>query len=260
MDWNRVIERNSEVLRRIVTMLVAMAGLPFVIDRKAKVTLPRHLRSSVIRLLRPAESAMRRLIIVAARGLEVTLRPPRPPKPPIVPHEAELRRLGIAVTLSPRQIAALAAEARRAAARAARRAAAAPSLSFRLTDPHLRLGPRRRYVPKHCVPRIGWGDRPPPPPPLTPNDPVDALRLALRLRALAAALDDLPGQAKRFARWRARCSRALKAGRFHRLSPMRPGPGYGLRRRYSRRPRHEVDDLLYNLHYFAFVALKPDTS
>ena len=33
---------------------------------------------------------------------------------------------------------------------------------------------------------------------------INAARLALRLTTLAAALDDLPGQAKRFARWKAR--------------------------------------------------------
>jgi hypothetical protein len=35
------------------------------------------------------------------------------------------------------------------------------------------------------------------------RDPVDAARLALRLTALGSVLDDLPGQARRFARWRA---------------------------------------------------------
>ena len=37
-----------------------------------------------------------------------------------------------------------------------------------------------------------------------PNDPVDATRLGLRFAALVSALDDLPRQAKRCARWRAR--------------------------------------------------------
>jgi hypothetical protein len=40
--------------------------------------------------------------------------------------------------------------------------------------------------------------------PLTPDDPIDATRIALRLQALERALDDLPGHARRFARWRHR--------------------------------------------------------
>ncbi len=73
MDWNAAIEKNREALKRILAALVAMAGLA---DCRAG-TLPRHLHRAVLRLLRPAESAARRLVIVAARGLVVTLPPPR---------------------------------------------------------------------------------------------------------------------------------------------------------------------------------------
>jgi hypothetical protein len=38
----------------------------------------------------------------------------------------------------------------------------------------------------------------------SPGDLVDATRLGLRFAALTSALDDLPRQAKRFARWPAR--------------------------------------------------------
>jgi hypothetical protein len=44
-------------------------------------TLPRRLHRAVLRLLRPAESAARRLVVVAARDIVVTLPPPRPRKP-----------------------------------------------------------------------------------------------------------------------------------------------------------------------------------
>src|SRR5690606_23170764 len=57
------------------------------------------------------------------------------------------------------------------------------------------------------------------PPPPSPDDPIDATRLGYRLAALAAALDDLPGQARRFARWQAHKAR----GRSRRVSPLRPG-------------------------------------
>jgi hypothetical protein len=76
MDWNAAIEKNREALKRVLAMLVAMAGL-----RAPAPTLPRHLHRTVLGLLRPAEAAARRLIIVMARGLVLALPRPRKPKP-----------------------------------------------------------------------------------------------------------------------------------------------------------------------------------
>src|SRR6187401_25372 len=86
MDWHLAIEKNREALKRVLAMLVAMAGLAVLpagdrVDWRSAPTLPRHLHRFVLRLLRPAEAAARRLIIVAARGLVVELAPPRTPKP-----------------------------------------------------------------------------------------------------------------------------------------------------------------------------------
>ncbi len=106
----------------------------------------------------------------------------------------------------------------------------------------------------------------------------------MRLAALASALDDLPGQALRFARWRAARDAAVaqdrnrdKAGtqdkardaagaqdervrdrtRFRRIWPLRPGRPPGGRRR----PTHEVHEVLRDLQWFAVKALeRPDTS
>jgi len=77
MDWNAAIENNREALKRVLAMLVAMAGL----DGGRPATLPRHLHRAVLSLLRPAEAAARRLIIVAARGIVVALPPASPRKP-----------------------------------------------------------------------------------------------------------------------------------------------------------------------------------
>jgi hypothetical protein len=90
MDWNLAIEKNREALKRILAALVAMAGLtgadprfpsPLILSLSkerggGRDTLPRYLHTAVLRLLRPAESAVRRLIIVAARGVVVP--PPHP--------------------------------------------------------------------------------------------------------------------------------------------------------------------------------------
>ena len=75
MDWARAIERNSEALKGIIDDLFAMLGL----DDDTTVSRISHpLHRAVLRLLRPAESAVRRLIVIAARGLVVKLAPSRP--------------------------------------------------------------------------------------------------------------------------------------------------------------------------------------
>src|SRR5687767_6930651 len=75
MDWALAIERNSEALKAIVAALFAMLGLA---GGAAVARIPRALYRAVLGVLRPAESAMRRLIVIAARGLEVKLAPARP--------------------------------------------------------------------------------------------------------------------------------------------------------------------------------------
>jgi len=241
-------------------------------------TIPRHLWRAILRLLRPAEAAARRLIIAAARGITVTLPPPRERKPKPVPAEQFLRSLGIAVRMTPAEMARAAAEARRAAAAAGRTPVPARrrSVSLLLFDPLTR--PERnggRSVPAHAVPRIMLPGVTEPfsmPQLPSPDDFVSAARLVQRLTALAAALDDLPGQAKRFARWKARRDQGLT----RRISPLRPGrpPGGRLTRfdpaafsgtgelgkRASRKIR-EVDEILAHAHSLARYALEnPDTS
>jgi hypothetical protein len=110
-------------------------------------------------------------------------------------------------------------------------------------------------VPRISVPGFSEPFRIPPPP--SADDAIDATRLALRLSALARVLDDLPREARRFARWKAR----RKAGLVRRTWPLRPGRPPGCRPANDGRPWHEVDDVLDTVHGLAFWALeKPDTS
>jgi hypothetical protein len=158
-------------------------------------------------------------------------------------------------------------------------------LSFPLFDPLRRF---HRRQPARCgVPRIsfpGFGEPFPIPPPPSADDPINAARLALRLAALGRVLDNLPREARRFARWRARrdlASRAkspsplwgsegrarqvalpgkVRGGGNRRVWPLRPGrpPGH---RPANHGPRHEVHDILDVTHGLAFWALeKSDTS
>ncbi|MFI0847026.1 hypothetical protein [Mesorhizobium sp. IMUNJ 23232] len=287
MDGNAAIEKNREALKRILAMLVGMAEMA-----GGASTLPRHLYRAILRLLRPAESAARRLIIATARGIVVNLPPPRPrkPKPKIADTVAAMRRLGLAVNLSKQDFARYEAERKAAERRAAR----PRTMSLPLFDPpKYPFRVRRRHVPGRGVPRIwvpGFSERvplPPPPRPPSPDDPIDAARLGLRLAALGAALDDLPKQAKRFARWKARCDAAVAemrqigsavvvrgrtargTVRFQRTRPLWLGrPPGGRLSPYdpdARRLKNvrEIDEILAHVHALALDALNPlraDTS
>jgi hypothetical protein len=318
MDGRLAIENNLQALKRILAGLVAMAGLgasPREDARQGKAeppahrnTLPRHLRLAILRLLRPAESAARRLIVAAARGLVVTLPPLRARKPKPAAADPVLRRFGIAVTLPPgailprsRGVSSRFAEGKsivpvgrwkagerrdaaqeRGPGRPGTTARVLPlaspimdsaggggsrgAISLPLFDPPRRFRRRiGRTVPAHAAPRILLPGIIAPhvlPPPPSRDDPIDATRLNLRLAALAAALDDIEGQAKRFARLQARRKQAPA----RRIWPLRPGrpPGgrltrYDPSKLHGRRVR-EVDEILAHAHALALHALRPPDS
>jgi hypothetical protein len=221
MDWARAIDRNSEALKAIVAALfVMLAGATVA-------RLPRPLHRAVLSVLRPAESATRRLTVIAARGLVVKPAPARPmPQGPI-------------------------GRGRRT------------RLSFQLFDPrkrfaHERLRPGPRALPRVHIfgsdPRVTALWSPPPAPAPPPRDGhIDASRLALRLQALKLALDDLPRQARRLVRLRARREK-VPSLKFK--SPLRPGRPPG----HRRIPVHEVDHVLAECHGLARDAMAPDTS
>ncbi|MFI0845997.1 hypothetical protein [Mesorhizobium sp. IMUNJ 23232] len=312
MDGSATIERYREALKHILLMLVGMAemgfgrplslvlgeaavaprpGRPGKTGRKKPspaLCLPRHLYRAILLLLRPAESAARRLIIAASRGIVVTLPRfrPRKPKLKISDTVAAMRRLGLAVNLSKQDFARYEAERKAAERRAARSRGQNLSLLDPLKYP-FRI--RRKYVPAHAAPRIrSFADDAPyhrPPPPPSRDDPIGAAKLTLRLDALGRVLDDLSGQAQRFARWKARNDAALQrdkaardaaaAGgkhgpvRFRRFSPLRRGPAPGCRLRCfdpdapRRKNIREVDEILAHANAMAHYALdhpRRDTS
>jgi hypothetical protein len=179
----------------------------------------------VLRVLRPAESAVRRLIVVAARGLVVKVAPSRSmPKGQMIGKGSGPSRP-----------------------------------AFKLCD-------KRIFFPELDNPRVKYAKYPPrihvfpydtlvpiarPAPP--PDGLINGARLARRLQALKAALEDLPRQARRMARWRVR-REAMPNPKFK--SPLRPGQPPGHRRRKI----HEVDEILADCHWLAWEALKPNTS
>lgn len=105
---------------------------------------------------------------------------------------------------------------------------------FALLDTMKRFN-RKRYVKRVSVPRIRslnddvpWSPPPPVRLPQTPYDRLSDRPLLRRVVALAYALNELPKQAQRFAKWRAR----RDAGLTRRFSPLRAGypPGWPPRR------------------------------
>jgi hypothetical protein len=230
MDWDLAIKRNREALNAIVAALFTMLGL---VGEATVLRIPKPLHSAVLRVLRPAESAVRRLIIIVARGLVVKVAPSRPmPKGKMIGKGG-----GNSVP------------------------------SFRLFDtrkdfPELRQ--RRVKYAKH-PPRVLFlgpdsrvDDLWPRPLPVAASAPppdglVNAERISRRLQALKSALEDLPRQAKRLVRARARREK-VPSLKFQ--SPLRPGRPPG----HRRKPTHEVDEILANCHWLAWEAMKPDTS
>jgi hypothetical protein len=259
MDWNAAIEKHHEALTHILASLVAMAGLGLGVKPSPAPTLPRHLRLAVLRLLRPAESATRRLIIALARGLVVTLPPPR--KAP------QAGKTKIVPTILSNGVGTGIAMPSAAPGGSPSACAKPRALSLPLFDP-MQHPFRPRRPQQNGVPRISFPGFTQPFPaasrrPPAPDDAVDSGHLGRRLEALASALDDLPRQALRFARWRTRRdaagaqSKPRAAGRLRRVWPLRMGRPPGSRRR----PSHEVHDVLTAAHGLAFWALEhPDTS
>ncbi|MGL4487919.1 MAG: hypothetical protein ACRCU5_00550 [Rhizobiaceae bacterium] len=231
MDWTLAINRNRDALLRVVAALFALMGL----NESAKFsTLPRHVYRAVLFALRPAESAARRLIIIAAQGLVLKPVPSRP--------------MPIGLTS---------------------KGSASNKRAFPLMDQLKRFSPfdpiqqdtfdsldsedagsdddytcgalPRISVPGFFDPVIVAPHVP------SPYDLINAAHLSQRLDALKRALANVPKQARRLVRWQARRDLALQQNtplKPTRLSPCRPGspPGARLRGKF------EIDLILRECH------------
>ena len=246
MDWNLAIQHNQTVLLRNVAWLFTWLKL----DVGGSVeTMPRLQRLTILFVLRPSESAYRRVLLVTVlvRGIVAPLLRPRAARA----EQPERKTSGEKRALRP--------------------------LPFKLTDTrkYFDLHPDRpKYVqgPGPWVTDL-WSDDPifdrsalyahqermnrPPP---SPDDDISAAALCRRMNALMCALKDLDGQALRMAKLQTRIEQQPReVGKFP-LRVLRPGSPPGFRQR----PKHEVDAVLAECHRLALMAedeLKPpDTS
>ena len=218
-DWRKSIEVYGAELREVLAGMFLMLGLAVTGDGVPR-RVSRVVWRAVLGRLRPAEAALRRVIVMAARGVDVS---------------------------------ASAVGERRDDSGSRRKGSDDETCvqPFALFDERRKVGVfRRRAVPKWREPRISsfddWEPRPPRPPLPCDDDPVDVAALLRRLRAMGAALDDIPAQARRMARAMAR---RRAQGRTHR--PMRPGRPPGHRERHG----HRVDGLLAECQTLALWAL-----
>jgi hypothetical protein len=240
MDWALAIERNRDDLLRIVDALFALVGLA---EGAMPPVLPRRIYRRVLLVLRPAESAVRRLVWIAERYLVGTATRPAPAlsapakapagKPLVVHRRVDL---GLARVPAPE-----------AETPPAKESAHTALPSFALADPDNRFAdrPKRPTI----MPRVRALDpefslpvylrRPEPPERPSKGDTVDARRLCRRLMALRAALDDIEGHARKLARRNART-----AGPRRPPLPLRGGYPPGWRKR----PIHDVDEVLRECH------------
>ena len=187
--------------------------------------LPRHQRSAAWRVLRPAESALRRLIVIVERVLEIDVPPPAHGAGRGFPSDI-VRGTGEYIP------------------------------AFALFDPRKRFDSNGFARRVKGMPNIRFFDGFDDPAPVRavamPDDMVNAQRLCRRLQALQKALDDLPKQARRLARWQAKREAARPVnGKY--IAPIRPGKPPGNRDR----GRHPVDETLRECHILALYLLHP---
>jgi hypothetical protein len=236
---------------RIVAVLFVYAGL----DEGGADEMPRRVWRMILRLLRPAEAAARRLIVIAARRIEVAPPKPRPEKP-----LTGIERLVAAGVLTFHEVNfGLACAPQPQPAMPEKSAPRIPA--FPLTDPPRRFD-TKAWDGLRPFPQDGFDL-------LDPDEDVDARHLCCRIVALKRALDDLDTHAKRLARRMARAhlaSRSIQGG----CAPASEAKLKGANQRrtirlghppgHRRLPSHAVDDILRECHSLALQAQRLDTS
>ena len=222
MNWPRAIEINKDALTRIVAGLVAL-----LLAQGGALRLPRVVYQMLQRILYPAESAVRRLIVIVARGLMVPDARSRPmPQGLVIAGKAGLR---VSFQLFDQR----------------KHFGDPDEVPTAISGPRIRmidvLSPRQLFLAKFAKPRDERCSE------------AETIRIRQRLTLLARALEQLPREAKRMARWLNR--RAFMENPAF-IFPLRPGPPPG----HQQRPGEDVDLVLKECQALAWMALRPDTS
>jgi hypothetical protein len=215
MDWQLAIHRNQTALVAIIVALMRSVGL---VSSGQLTTLPQFFYRKTLLIVRQAESAVRRLIMMAAHDM---------PLPVIAMRKPRTSKTDFSL-ISPFRDDSIPA--------------------FNLIDP----------LKDFCTQDIDFEDldfaddgHSSKQNLAYPNrSPISAAALGQRLLALRHVLDTIPDHAKRLTRWYAARDVALKQRQPHRLSPIRPGPPPASRKR----GRTEMDEILRECHLLAIYA------
>ncbi|TCD16526.1 hypothetical protein [Oricola cellulosilytica] len=242
-DWEGSVEHYGDALDALAARLVTMAGILW--GRPVE-TLPRRLYLEILAILRPAEFALRRLIVMAAWKVVpftefATANQGSEP-------EGKAGKAGAMHPVSP-----LAGEMSQRDRGGDFEQGAMEEIDkprpFPIFDPWKRYGPP--FLTEEQIAALNDPHRVPlpPRPVLDPDEPVPAKTLCRRVRAFANALLNLDHHIDRMARWRARCH--LDSTRPRRWWPIRPGVPPG----FSERPKTLVGGTLKDCHILALDAL-----
>ena len=220
MDIPAAIDLQKTALQRIIAGLFAMLGA-------AGARIPLSLHRDIARELRPAESAVRRLIVTLAIITKLKAPPQRSPRP-----------APTGLVRAPR---------------------GSRPLAFPLFDPRPRFGRDRK--PKGPQPRIlslapgaVFTPLPRTKPVRDTSDGMEAsAHLLRRLAAVKDALENLPRHVKRLAR---ALARREKIPHLQLKTPLRPGRPPG----HRKKPRLEIDRILHECHWLARNVVAPNTS
>ena len=227
MDWQTAIDRQRNTLISIISLLMKSLGL---VDGGALTTLPYFLYRRALLIIRPAEAAVRRLIMMVA-------------------YDMELRGFNLA----PRGAMSAKPTERGPFDRLSRSNRSNQNQhhhAFNLIDPLKTFGsdaPDYSTFGASFDPNLDTSNR----------TPTPAASLGRRLLALKSVLENIDKQARRLTRWYAARDAALAQNRPHRLSPLRPGfpPGY------RKKPQHEIEEVLLDCHSLAqYAREKRDSS
>jgi len=228
-------------LLRVVAGLFVSAGM--VLDGPLVERLPRRVRNAILLVLRPAESAGRRLIAVEARKLEAVdyIAPPKRAK---AGKKSTGKRIGSRKPqfslIDPRKFFEELYPNRRKTKRKPRcEASTEPQIQVRIAgfdgQPDFIIWSEPKALPM-------------------PDDDMNAAGICRHLLALKAALEDLPHQAKRYVREVAKRRAALPG--VNSRPPLQPSFPPGYRKRHI----HEVDSILWECYCLERREPAPDTS
>jgi hypothetical protein len=225
VDWNRAIEINKAALMEILGWIVAVLSVS---EGAARLPLQVYQRS--LWRLHKVESAVRRLIVIAARDLVVLLPPHRPmPAGLVIAANASSQQSRLAFQLF---------DARQTFSDDAHDTTTNTGPGITLINAP---SPRELFLQKFITPPSGLSTE------------AQTRSLHLRLAAAERALAHLTREAKRLARWREK-RRLMNNPKF--TEPMRPGPPPGI----NRNAKSDIDRVLRECHNLAWHCLREDTS